>query len=382
MRLFTAVFSITIISSVLLIATHIGALDRQANKNNPLLDPTQFDTVLNNKKVALFELKNNKCKAFFTNYGARIVSLNVPDKKGIMTDVVLGFGSIKQFITAGGFYGSAIGRFGNRIAKGTFVIDGQTYHLPLNNGVNTLHGGPQGFHSIVWDANRLNDSTLQFSYKSPNGEMGFPGNLDVKITYQLLRGATLKIDYKTTTDKKTVINLTNHTYFNLNGEGSGSVLEHKLQIFADKYTPVDSTLIPTGELASVKNTPFNFLTPKTIGKNIEEENEQLKKGKGYDHNFVLNGKGSAHKAAMVTGDKSGIIMTVITDEPGLQFYSGNFMMGKNKMKNGSTDRLRTAFALETQHFPDSPNQPAFPSTELNPGQVYHSVSVYKFSVIK
>ncbi|MES2375383.1 MAG: aldose epimerase family protein [Bacteroidota bacterium] len=347
-----------------------------------MLDPTQFDTVLNNKKVALFELKNNKCKAFFTNYGARIVSLNVPDKKGIMTDVVLGFGSIKQFITAGGFYGSAIGRFGNRIAKGTFVIDGQTYHLPLNNGVNTLHGGPQGFHSIVWDANRLNDSTLQFSYKSPNGEMGFPGNLDVKITYQLLRGATLKIDYKTTTDKKTVINLTNHTYFNLNGEGSGSVLEHKLQIFADKYTPVDSTLIPTGELASVKNTPFNFLTPKTIGKNIEEENEQLKKGKGYDHNFVLNGKGSAHKAAMVTGDKSGIIMTVITDEPGLQFYSGNFMMGKNKMKNGSTDRLRTAFALETQHFPDSPNQPAFPSTELNPGQVYHSVSVYKFSVIK
>jgi aldose 1-epimerase len=382
MRLFTAAFSTTIISSVLLIATYIGAPGKQSSQDDSFLNPAKFDTVLSGKKVALFELKNGNCKAFFTNYGARIVSLNVPDKKGITTDVVLGFGSIKQFITAGGFFGSAIGRFGNRISKGTFVLDGKTYHLPINNGVNTLHGGPQGFHSIVWDANKLNDSTLKFSCKSPDGEMGFPGNLDVKITYQLLRNTTLKLYYTAITDKKTVINLTNHAYFNLNGEGSGTILDHRLQIFADRYNPVDSTLIPTGKLASVKNTPFNFLTSKTIGKSIEEENEQLKKSKGYDHNFVLNGKGSAHKAAVVIGDKSGIVMTVITDEPGLQFYSGNFMKGRNKMKNSSTDDFRTAFALETQHFPDSPNQPAFPSTELNPGQVYHSVSLYKFSVIK
>jgi len=340
-----------------------------------------FDTILNDKKVDIYHLENkNGIKASFTNFGARITSLMVPAKDGKMTDVVVGFNSIKDYVKSSEpYFGAIVGRYGNRIAKGTFVIDGVTYHAPTNNGSNMLHGGTKGYQYVVWEAKKLNDTTLQFSYLSKDGEMGFPGNLDVKVTYQLNNDNALVINYEATTDKKTVVNLTNHAFFNLNGEGSGTILDHQLQVFANLYTPVDSTLIPTGRLESVSDTPFDFNQPTAIGKRIEVKDQQLQNGKGYDHNFVLSDKGQRKHAAKIVGDQSGIVMDVYTDQPGLQFYSGNFMKGKNTFKNGIKDDFRTAFCLETQHFPDSPNQKSFPSTELKPGQLLKSTSIYKFS---
>jgi aldose 1-epimerase len=279
------------------------------------------------------------------------------------------------------YFGATIGRYGNRIAKGKFTLDGKEYTLPANNGPNTLHGGKKGFQDVVWDAKQLNDSTLELSYVSPDMEEGFPGNLNVKVTMAITSGNELTFDYEATTDKKTVVNLTNHAFFNLNGEGSGEINDHILQINADKYTPVDSTLIPLGTNEPVDSTPFDFRKPTAIGARINADNQQLKNGMGYDHNFVLNGTGMKH-AATATGNKSGIVMQVYTAEPGLQFYSGNFMKGKNSFKNGGKDNFRTAFCLETQHFPDSPNQPSFPSTVLEPGKTYKTRSVYKFEVTK
>jgi aldose 1-epimerase len=252
--------------------------------------------------------------------------------------------------------------------------------LFTNNGPNTLHGGKKGFQDVVWDAKQLNDQQLELTYLSKDMEEGFPGNLTVKVIYTLTDDNELKIDYQASTDKKTVVNLTNHAFFNLNGEGSGSILDHQLQINADTYTPVDSTLIPTGKIETVEGTPFDFRKPTPIGARINEENVQLKNGKGYDHNFVLNEGAGQHPAATISGDKSGIIMEVFTQEPGLQFYSGNFMQSKNIFKSGAKDDFRTAFCLETQHFPDSPNQNSFPSTVLDPGQTYRTTSVYKFKV--
>ena len=348
-----------------------------------LLDSNQFDTLINGQKVSLYQIENkNQVKAAFTNYGGRIISLTVPDKDGKMTDVVVGFNSIAQYLdTSDPYFGATIGRYGNRIAKGTFSIDGTIYRGPVNNKVNMLHGGPKGFQNVVWKAEKIDDATLQFTYLSVDGEMGFPGNLDVKVIYQLTDDNSLKITYEAVTDKKTIVNLTNHAFFNLNGEGNGTILNHQLQILADKYTPVDSTLIPTGELQSVKNTPFDFTDLQTIGKSIDVENEQLKNGKGYDHNFVLNDSSKEKYAAKVIGDKTGIVMDIYTEEPGLQFYSGNFMKSNNTFKNGTKDDFRSAFCLETQHFPDSPNQKNFPSTILKPGDKYHTVSLYKFSRI-
>jgi aldose 1-epimerase len=298
-----------------------------------------------------------------------------------LTDVVVGFGSVEAYEkSTEPYFGATIGRYGNRIAKGKFNLDGKTYTLFTNNGANTLHGGKKGFQYVVWDAKQLNEHTLELSYLSKDMEEGFPGNLDVKVTYTLTDDNELKIDYLATTDKKTIVNLTNHAFFNLNGEGSGTILDHILQVEADNYTPVDTGLIPTGKNMSVEGTPFDFRTPTAIGARINEENEQLKNGKGYDHNFVLNAHGPLALVASVQGDKSGILMEIYTDEPGLQFYSGNFMESKNTFKNGSNDDFRTALALETQHFPDSPNQPAFPSTELKPGETYKTSTIYKFSV--
>jgi aldose 1-epimerase len=247
-----------------------------------------------------------------------------------------------------------------------------------------LHGGKKGYQSVVWDAKQLNDSILELTYLSKDMEEGFPGNLNVKVTYSLTADNSFKCEYEATTDKKTIVNLTNHAFFNLNGEGSGSILDHTVQIYANKYTPVDSGLIPTGKLVAVAGTPFDFTKPATIGKRINDSSEQLKNGKGYDHNFVLNGTkvNGLNHAATVTGDKSGIVMDVYTQEPGLQFYSGNFMQSKNSFKGGSKDDFRTAFAMETQHFPDAPNQPSFPSTVLKPGDVYKTTSLYKFSTQK
>jgi len=302
-----------------------------------------------------------------------------------MTDVVVGFDSVNDYTQGGDtYFGAIVGRYGNRIAKGKFKLDGKEYTLPTNNGPNSLHGGNKGFSREVWDAKQTDDSTLQLTYVSKDGEEGYPGNLTSKVTYTLTSNEGLKIDYEATTDRKTVLNLTNHSYFNLNGQGSGTILNHLMMINADKFTPVDSTLIPTGKLQPVKNTPFDFRSPTAIGARINDTNNiQLKYGKGYDHNFVLNKANQGlTKAAEVLGDQSEIVMNVYTDQPGVQFYTGNFMDGSHTIKGGKKDDHRTAFCLETQHYPDSPNQPEFPSTTLEPGKVYKTTTMYEFFVKK
>jgi aldose 1-epimerase len=345
-----------------------------------------FEKNIDGKQTHLFILQNKNIKAAITNYGGRLVSLWVPDKNGKMVDVVEGFDNVDGYINSTEpYFGATIGRYGNRIAKGKFSIDGVEYTSSINNPPNTLHGGKNGFQSKVFDAKQTSDSTLELTYLSKDGEEGFPGNLNVKVTFTLTPDEELKIDYEATTDKKTIVNLTNHAFWNLNGEGSGTILNHSLWINADKFTPVDSTLIPTGEIATVKGTPFDFTTPTKIGERIEiNSNAQLKNGKGYDHNFVLNQNENEklNHAATVIGDKSGIKMDVYTEEPGLQFYSGNFMQSQNVMKEGKKDDFRTAFALETQHFPNSPNEPSFPTTILKPGEKYQTETIYKFSVSK
>ena len=349
-------------------------------------DKKNFETTVDGKQTDLYVIKNhNGMEAAITNYGGRLVSLIVPDKNGKMTDVVVGFNNVEGYQkSTEPYFGATIGRYGNRIAKGKFSLDGKQYQLSINNGVNTLHGGKKGFQDVVWNASQLNDSTLQLTYLSKDMEEGFPGNLNVKVTYSLTGDNGFKAQYEATTDKTTVVNLTNHAFFNLNGEGSGTILNHTVHIFADKYNPIDTGFIPLGPIATVKGTPFDFTTPTAIGARISEDNIQLKNGKGYDHNFVLNETkvNGLNHAATVTGDKSGIVMDVYTEEPGLQFYSGNFMLGKNTFSDGSKDDFRTAFAMETQHFPDSPNEPSYPSTVLKPGQVYKTYSIYDFSTIK
>ncbi|ANI90054.1 galactose mutarotase [Arachidicoccus ginsenosidimutans] len=349
-----------------------------------ILDKSGFEQTIDSVKTDLFVIKNaNGLMATFTNFGGRIVSLLVPDKNGKLTDVVCGFKSIEDYQkSTEPYYGATIGRFGNRIAKGKFSLNGKNYSLFINNPPNTLHGGKKGFQYQVWNASQPDSSTIVFTRISKDMEENFPGNLAVKVTYRLNNNNGLEMEYEATTDKPTVVNLTNHAFFNLNGEGAGTILNHQVQIFASNYTPVDSTLIPTGKIESVANTPFDFTHSETIGARINEPNEQLKNGKGYDINFVLDSTGERHLAATVIGDKSGIEMNVYTDQPGLQFYSGNFMKSDNTFNDNIKDSFRTAFAMETQHFPDAPNQPDFPSTVLNPGQLYHTKSEYVFSIKK
>lgn len=351
----------------------------EKDTSNLLAAKNAFNDTLNGKQVVLFYLKNNGMQAAITNYGGRIVNLIVPDKNGKQTDVIIGPGNYKDLYHTKDFFGAIIGRYGNRIANGKFMLDEKQYILPQNNGNNTLHGGPDGFYNVMWDGEQASDSSLQLTYFSKDGEMGFPGNMDVKVTYTITTDHALKIEYEATTDKKTVCNLTNHAYFNLNG--SGTINNHTLMINADAYTPVDSTLIPFGKHELVDNTPFDFRKATTIGARVNDKNTQLQYGLGYDHNFVINDSGY-RKAAEVIGDKSGIIMQIFSEEPGLQFYSGNFMKGEKPMKQNTKDEYRTAFCLETQHFPDAPNQPAFPSTILNKGEVYKTVTVYQFSAKK
>lgn len=378
---------ISIINGMIILAAVVASCNNASEKNKPitqrgsdtLLAPaSNFNDTLNGKQVSIYYVKNKDIEAAITNYGARVVNLLVPDKKGKMTDISIGFDSFKGFYhSTEPYFGAIIGRYGNRIARGKFTLDGVEYILPLNNGPNTLHGGLGGFHNQVWDATQLSDSSLQLNYQSKDGEMGFPGNLNVKVIYTLTSNREMKIDYQATTDKKTACNLTNHTFFNLNG--GGTINDHKLMINAVKYTPVDSTLIPLGKNELVKGTPFDFSQPTAIGARVNDTNTQLKYGRGYDHNFVIGGtEKNIRLAAEVSGDKSGIIMQIFSSEPGLQFYGGNFMQGKNDLKRGSKDNFRTAFCLEPQHFPDSPNQPAFPSTILEPGKVYETVSIYRF----
>jgi len=343
----------------------------------------RFKKEIDGKQTALYTLKNkNNAEAIFTNYGGRLVSLLIPNKEGKLVDVVVGFKSVNDYEkSTEPYFGATIGRYGNRIAKGKFTLDGKTYALFTNNGQNTLHGGKKGYQYVVWDAKQVNDHTLELNYLSKDGDENFPGNLDVKVTYTLTDDNELKMDYEAKTDKATPVNLTNHAFFNLNGDGSGEILNHEVQIYADEYTPVDSTLIPSGKIEKVAGTPFDFTKATTIGARVNDKNEQLTFGKGYDHNYVLNKTKAMNMfhAATVKGDKSGIVMDIYTQEPGLQFYSGNFMQSKNTFKTGAKDDFRTAFAMETQHFPDSPNQPSFPSTILKPGQVYKTSSIYKFS---
>lgn len=364
--------------------TQTAANDSTSNDADNSSADKGFNDEVDGKKTMLYTLKNNSgMSATITNYGGRIVSLIVPDKNGKPTDVVVGFKSVKEYINSTeSYFGATIGRVGNRIAKGKFTVDGKEYTIFANNGPNSLHGGKKGFHGIVWDATQSNDSTLELHYVSKDMEEGYPGNLDVKVIYSLTADNALKCEYFATTDKRTPVNLTNHAFFNLNGEGSGTINNHVLQINADKYTPVDSTLIPTGKIDPVANTPFDFTKPMTIGSRIDQDNQQLKFGQGYDHNYVLRGGSKMKHAATVTGDKSGIKMDIHTEEPGLQFYGGNFMQSKNTFKTGTKDDFRTAFCLETQHFPDAPNHSNFPSIILDPGKTYHTTSLFKFSVQK
>lgn len=340
------------------------------------------DTGITSDTQEVYTLVNKSgCAAAFTPHGARIMDLRVPGTDGNLESVIIGFENPADYAQSSEpYFGATIGRYGNRIAKGLFTINGVKYTLRINNGEHTLHGGINGFQSHFWDVNQADSQSIIFSRVSPNGEEGFPGEVAVEVKYTLTDSNTLRIEYKATTDAPTVINLTNHAFFNLNGEGSGTIDEHQLEIKADEYTPVDTGLIPIGKRAPVKGTPFDFSTPHKIGERINAKDTQLLHGKGYDHNFVLNGSGF-RKVAVAKGDRSGIQMEVWTDQPGLQFYSGNFMQGKNKLRSGP-DLFRTAFCLETQHFPDAPNQPSFPSTVLQPRETNHTVSEYRFSVQK
>lgn len=338
-------------------------------------------------EVSLYTLKNAKgMEVGITPWGATIVSIKVPDRKGNMKDVVLGFDSLDGYLGKEPYFGAAIGRYGNRIGRGKFTLDGKVYVLALNNGANHLHGGSVGFDKKLWQAHEVSNKlgqAIELSYTSPDGEEGYPGTLAATITYTLTNANELRIDYQATTDKPTVVNLTNHSYFNLAGEGQGDILDHKVLIKAGRYTPVDSGLIPTGELRKVKGTPFDFTKPHAVGERINENDEQLKFGKGYDHNWVLDGRaGKLRLAARVSESQSGRVMEVLTTEPGLQFYSGNFLDGSDHGKGGKAYEQHSAFCLETQHFPDSPNKSAFPSTILKPGQHYQSTTVYRFSTEK
>jgi aldose 1-epimerase len=338
--------------------------------------------------VDLYTLTNaSGMEVRVVTYGGIILSLRVPDRDGKLGDVVLGYDALARYFKASPYFGSIIGRYGNRIARGRFTLDGKEYTLAGNNGPNALHGGLKGFDKVVWRAAPFEKDEgvgVVFSYTSRDGEEGYPGKLDAKVTYTLADANTLRFDYHAVTNKPTPVNLTQHSYFNLAGDGAGDVLGHELLLKAKSFTPVDSTLIPTGEIRSVAGTPFDFTAPHTIGERIGAEDEQIKFGGGYDHNFVLDREAgdSLQLAARVYEPTSGRVMEVSTTEPGVQFYSGNFLDGSITGKAGHVYRQRTGFCLETQHYPDSPNKPAFPSTILKPGQEYRSRTVYAFSVRK
>lgn len=353
-----------------------------AGGNGLSVSKTGFGQLSDGSAVELFSLTNqNGMVVKITNYGGIITSILVPDKQDNLIDVVLGFDNLEDYTKEHPYFGAIIGRYGNRIRKGKFALDGQEFTLAVNNGPNHLHGGLQGFDKVLWTAETKPDkAALSLSYISKDMEEGYPGNLEVTVEYALNNNNELSIAYKATTDKRTVVNLTNHTYFNLRGAGNGNILNHELMINASNFTPVDDTLIPTGEIRPVKNTPFDFGALKAIGSRINQGTEQLKFGGGYDHNFVLNKKGQPLElAAKVLEPDSGRKMEVYTTEPGLQFYSGNFLDGTLKGKNDSIYKFRYGFCLETQHFPDSPNQGHFPSVVLNPGETYASATTYRFS---
>jgi aldose 1-epimerase len=345
-----------------------------------------FGKMADGRAVDIYTLTNrNGVEVRITNYGAAVVSLRVPDRAGKLEDVVLGYDSLDGYLANGPYIGVVVGRYANRIAKGRFSLNGVEYKLAVNNGENHLHGGIVGFDKVLWNASQtktMNGAALRLSYVSADGDEGYPGKLSASVVYTLTNLNELKVDYSATTSKDTVVNLTQHSYFNLAGQGNGDILDHHLMINADRFTPTDAGSIPTGEIRKVQGTPFDFTSPMRIGERINNSDEQLGFGKGYDHNFVLNGKsGTLRRAAWASDTASGRVMEVWTTEPGVQLYTGNFLDGKIG-KDGKAYNARYGFCLETQHFPDSPNQPKFPTTVLRRGATFRSSTVFKFSVQK
>jgi len=355
-------------------------------KAQPSISKSDFGTLPDNTVVEKYTLKNaNGVEMDVITYGGRITTLKVPNKDGKMEDVVLGFDDLKDYLRKDDpFFGALVGRYGNRIAKGKFTLNGTEYTLATNDGPNHLHGGNKGFDRVVWKAEPItggNVASLKLTYLSKGGEEGYPGNLNVTVVYTLDNNNALEVSYEATTDKPTIVNLTQHSYFNLSGDFTKPILNHELSIDADKYVPVDETLIPTGELADVTGTPFDFRTTKAIGKDIGADDDQLKKGKGYDHCWVLNGQDKGVRLVASAYDPdSGRLLDVYSDQPGMQLYTGNFLDGTLPMPNGGTYAHRTAFCLETEHYPDSPNEKDFPSVVLNPGDTYKTKTIFKFSV--
>jgi aldose 1-epimerase len=348
-----------------------------------LIKEDAFNSRHREKTTALYTLKNkNGLVAQITNFGAKIVSLFVPDSKGSFADIVLGYETIDGYIKGNPYFGAICGRYANRIAEGKFVIEGKTYQLPVNNGPNSLHGGPEGFNNQVFDAKKTGSTAVEMFYVSKDGEMGYPGTLNLKVTYTLTNNNELRLDYEATTDKATYINICSHSFFNLAGEGNGDILNHEITINSDKFTPVNDVLIPTGEIRSVKGTPMDFTKPVKIGKHIDDDFDQLDYGKGYDHNWVLNkrGAGELSLAATCHEPKSNRVLEVYTTQPGMQLYTGNWLDGSDKGKGAKSYGMRSALCLETQNFPDSPNKANFPSTLLKPGEVYRHTCLYKFLV--
>ncbi|MFE6336721.1 aldose epimerase family protein [Streptomyces sp. NPDC057798] len=343
-----------------------------------------FGKLADGTKIHRWSLENGGTRLKVLSYGGIVQSLEIPDRRGRRTNVSLGFDTIEEYVASSPYFGALIGRYGNRIGKGRFTLDGKDYQLSVNDGENSLHGGSRGFDKVVWDVEPFtkgSDVGLYLHYTSADGEMGYPGTLRTKVTYTLTRSGDWRIDYEATTDKATVVNLTSHVYWNLAGESSGTIYDHELSIAGSRYTPVDSGLIPTGELAKVAGTPFDFRRTKTVGEDIRVPHQQLLYGKGIDHNWVLD-KGITAKpewVATLRDPSSGRTMKIATTEPGLQFYSGNFLDGTLVGSGGSIYRQGDALCLETQHFPDSPNQPSFPSTTLRPGQTYRTTTVHSFS---
>ncbi|MGH2775306.1 MAG: aldose epimerase family protein [Actinomycetota bacterium] len=393
LRLFRQRSSSRVLASLgavlLLTGTAVGLAGATSDKRKPpapSISKEPFGTV-DGQAVDLYTLTNSRgMKVKIMTYGGIIQSIEVPDRKGRVDNVTLGFDNLDDYVTSSPYFGSITGRYANRIAEGKFTLDGVEYQLATNNGPNHLHGGVKGFDKRVWDATEVLDDKsagLELTYTSPAGEENYPGTLETEVVYTLTNKNEIRMDYNATTSAPTIVNLTNHAYFNLAGEGSGTIEDHRLKLNADHYTPVDPTLIPTGEIASVAGTPFDFTRSTPIGRHIRDSHEQIVIGQGYDHNFVLSRPSANDKtmilAAKVREPTSGRSLRILTTEPGIQFYSGNFLDGTLVGTSGKVYRQTDGFALETQHYPDSPNQPNFPSTVLRPGQVYETTTIYKFS---
>ena len=367
--------------------TKQGLVDKatELESSGMFLDPAGFQKTIDGKETDLYKLSNaSGMEVYVTNFGAVIVAILAPDRDGKMDDIALGYNDVLNYGMAGDpNFGAVVGRFGNRIDGGKFTLDGKTYELPINetNNNNQLHGGKKGFGELVWDVDGVSENTIQLSLHSPDGDMGYPGALDVKVEYVLTDENELEVGYRAVTDAPTVLNLTQHTYFNLLGEGKGNILDHELMMKADHFIPIDERSIPTGEIAPVKGTPMDFTSPAKIGSRLNEDFEQLVVGNGYDHCWVINKeKDGLELCATVYCEETGRFMDVFTTEPGVQLYIGNFLNGSQVGKSGAAYERRTGLCLETQHYPDSPNQPDFPSTVLRPGEEYYAKTVFKFSV--